>query len=64
MKCQKCGMNEANVSYTEIINGKKAHVVLCDKCANEMNIGMNFNFDFNDVFGAFFKMRSQHIVLI
>lgn len=58
MKCQKCGMNEANVSYTEIINGKKAHVVLCDKCANEMNIGMNFNFDFNDVFGAFFNEPS------
>lgn len=60
MKCQNCGMNEANVSYTEIINGKKMHVVLCDKCANEMNIGMNMNFDFNfnDVLGAFFNEPS------
>ena len=57
MKCQNCGMNEANVSYTEIINGKKTHVVLCDKCANEMNIGMNmnFDFDFNDVFWCIFQ---------
>lgn len=60
MKCQNCGINEANVSYTEVINGKKTHVVLCDKCANKMNIGMNmnFDFDFNDIFGAFFSEPS------
>lgn len=60
MKCQNCGKNEASVSYTEIINGKKTHVVLCEKCANAMNIGvnMNFDFDFNDIFGTFFSEPS------
>lgn len=58
MKCQRCGNNEANVSYTQIINGEKTKLYLCDKCANDLNIGMNFNFDFNDVFGAFFEEPS------
>ncbi len=58
MKCQRCGDNEANVSYTQIINGEKTQLVLCDKCANELNIGMNFNFDFNDVFSTFFNEPS------
>ena len=55
MKCQRCGMNEANVSYTQVVNGNKIKLYLCDKCAKEMNIDMNFSFDFNDVFGAFFE---------
>ena len=58
MKCQRCENNEANVIYTQVINGEKTKVYLCDKCANDLNIGMNFNFDFNDVFGAFFEEPS------
>ena len=58
MKCQRCGVNEASVSYTQIINGEKTKLVLCDECANELNIGMNFKFDFNDVFGTFFDEPS------
>lgn len=55
MKCQRCGENDANVSYTQIVNGDKTKLFLCDKCANDLNISMNFKFDFNDVFGAFFE---------
>ncbi len=58
MICQNCGENEANVSYTEIVNGKKTKLFLCERCANKMNIGMNFKFDFNDVLGAFFDEPS------
>ena len=54
MKCQNCGKNEANVRYTQVINGDKTELFLCDECANEMNIGMNFNFGINDVFSSFF----------
>lgn len=55
MKCQRCGNNKANVVYKQIINGEKTELFLCDKCANDLNLGMNFTFDFNDVFGAFFE---------
>ncbi len=54
MKCQNCGKNNANVRYTQVINGDKTELFLCDECANEMNIGMNFNFGINDVFSSFF----------
>ena len=54
MKCQRCEKNEANVTYTQVINGDKTKLYLCDKCANDLNLGVNFKFDFDDVFGAFF----------
>lgn len=54
MKCQNCGKNNANVRYTQVINGDKTELFLCDECANEMNIGMNFDFGMNDVFSNFF----------
>ena len=54
MKCQNCGKREAIVEYTQIVDGNKLHLHLCEKCANEMKIGMDFMFDINDVFSTFF----------
>ena len=54
MKCQNCGKNNANVKYTQVINGDKTQLFLCDECANEINIGMNFDFGMHDVFSNFF----------
>ena len=33
MLCENCGENEANVRYTQIVNGVKKEMKLCDKCA-------------------------------
>lgn len=33
MLCDKCKKNEANILYTEIINGKKKEQHLCEECA-------------------------------
>ncbi|MBQ9279519.1 MAG: UvrB/UvrC motif-containing protein [Clostridia bacterium] len=54
MKCQNCGENEANVRYTQIINGKKEEIFVCDKCASQLKLDMNFKFGFDDVFSSFF----------
>ena len=54
MKCQNCNKNEANVRYTQIINGEKEELFLCDKCANKMKLGIDFDFGFDDVFSSFF----------
>ena len=54
MKCENCGKNEANVKYTQIINGEKREVMLCEECSRELGIGhMNFNMpiDFSSFFG-------------
>lgn len=56
MKCQNCGENEANFRYTEIINGDKKEIALCDKCSKELGIqGLDFNMpiDFSSFFGDF-----------
>lgn len=35
MLCQNCGKNEANIRYTQIINGVKKEVALCSDCASK-----------------------------
>ena len=48
MLCENCGENEANVRYTQIVNGVKKEMKLCEKCANELGIGdMDFNMPIN-----------------
>ena len=38
MKCQNCGRKEANVKYTQIINGVKKEMILCSECAKELDL--------------------------
>ncbi len=48
MLCQNCGENEANVKYTQIINGVKKQMTLCDKCAKELGLDdINFSMPIN-----------------
>lgn len=54
MKCQNCGKNNANVSYTRIVNGNRMELHLCSECAREMNINVNFNFGLDNMFSSFF----------
>jgi protein arginine kinase activator len=39
MLCEKCKIREANIKYTEIINGVKKEHNLCTRCAKEMDFG-------------------------
>lgn len=53
MKCQNCGKNEANFRYTEIVNGVKKEIILCEECKKELGIqGLDFNIPIN--FSSFF----------
>ena len=53
MLCENCNENEANVKYTQIVNGVKKEMRLCDKCASKLGIGnMDFHIpDFSNFFG-------------
>lgn len=57
MLCQNCGKKEANVRYTQIINGKKTEMALCEECAQKLGIHQEFNFhipvDFPSLLGDF-----------
>lgn len=54
MLCQNCNKNEANVRYTEIINGEKRELILCEKCSKELGVdkvSFNMPIDFASFFG-------------
>ena len=48
MLCENCGNNEANVKYTQIINGVKKQMNLCEHCAEKLGINnMSFSMPMN-----------------
>lgn len=57
MLCQNCGENEVNFRYTQIINGVKKEMALCDKCAKSLGLeSLDFNMpiNFSSFLGDFF----------
>lgn len=58
MLCDNCGKREANVRYSENINGKKKELNLCEECSRKLGINhMDFNMpiDFSSFFGEFME---------
>lgn len=58
MLCQNCNEREANVKYTQIINGVKKQMNLCDKCAKELgidDISFNMPIHFSNFLGDIFE---------
>lgn len=48
MLCQNCGKNEVNFRYTQVINGVKKEMALCDKCAKSLGLeSLDFNMPIN-----------------
>ena len=48
MKCENCGKNTANVKYTQIINGEKKQMFLCEDCSEKLGINdIHFNMPIN-----------------
>lgn len=58
MLCQNCGKNEANVRYTQIVNGVKKEMILCEDCARKLGIGnfkMRMPLHFSNLLGNLFE---------
>ena len=59
MLCENCKKREANVCYSENINGVKREMHLCEKCSKELGISEQMNFDmgldFPSIFGGIFE---------
>ena len=61
MLCKNCNKNEASFHYTEIINGIKKEIALCDECRNKLGISsLDFNIPLGipDFFSDFFEESS------
>ena len=55
MKCEKCGVADANLLYTETVNGQSRTLHLCGDCAKSLGIG-NFPAEgkpFSSLFGGY-----------
>lgn len=49
MLCQNCGKNEVNFRYTQVINGEKREIALCDKCAKKLGLeSLDFSGEIED----------------
>lgn len=58
MLCDNCGKREANVRYSENINGRKKELNLCEECSKKLGIShMDFSIpiDFSSFFGEFME---------
>ncbi len=54
MKCNNCGKKEANIKYTENINGKKQELNLCYDCAEKLGV-IDFSNSFAPMFTSIFS---------
>ena len=57
MKCQKCGVNNANTHVKSIINGEIKEYHLCSECAKKMgytNVFSDIEDEFSNFLGSFF----------
>ena len=58
MLCDNCGKREANVRYSENINGRRKELNLCEECSKKLGIShMDFSIpiDFSSFFGEFME---------
>lgn len=58
MLCDNCGKRDANVKYSENINGRKKELNLCEECSKKLGItSMDFSMpiDFSSFFGEFME---------
>lgn len=65
MMCQNCGKNEVTFRYTQVINGVKKEMNLCDKCARELGLkDMNFSMpiNFSSFLSDFFNDYSDNLL--
>lgn len=58
MLCDNCGKREANIRYSENINGRKKELNVCEECSQKLGINhMDFSIpiDFSSFFGEFME---------
>ena len=60
MICENCGKNEANVHLTQIINGEKQELNICENCAREIQ-GFQSPFSFQNILSGIMEYMSPTV---
>ena len=53
MTCNICGVNEATIHLTEIVNDQMVEIHLCEGCAQEKGTDFKTHFNFGDLLSGF-----------
>ena len=63
MNCENCGRNYANVRYTQIINGNKSEMFLCEECSKALGIqNIDLSIDFSSLLGDVLSSFEQESI--
>lgn len=57
MTCNLCGVHEATIHLTEIVNNQMVEVHLCESCAQEKGTDFKTHFNFGDLFAGLSDME-------
>src|SRR3989338_10946713 len=59
MTCNICGVNEATVHLTEIVNNQMIEVHLCESCAQEKGTDFKTHFSIDDLLAGLTDITKQ-----
>ena len=59
MTCNICGVNEATIHLTEIVNSQMVEIHLCESCAQEKGTEFKTHFNFDDLLSGFSPLMAQ-----
>ena len=66
MLCDNCGKNEATIKLTQVINGKKLEMMICEGCGKKMGITeINFEMPINlsNFLGDFISQQENEEIM-
>ena len=58
MTCNLCGVNEATIHLTEIVNNQMVEIHLCETCAQEKGTDFKTHFNFGELLGSLSDLES------
>ena len=58
MVCNLCGVNEATIHLTEIVNNQMVEIHLCETCAQEKGTDFKTHFNFGDLLSGIPEIES------
>lgn len=64
MYCENCGQNNAYIKCTQIVNGNKIEMFLCEECSKELGIdNFNIQMDFSTFLSDFLSKFEEDNIL-
>jgi len=60
MQCQSCKQNTATIHLTEISNGQRHEMHLCEECAQQQGLAIKNQIPLNELLSTLLAVQAQH----